>query len=48
MRFVVQLLVNAAAIWFCAWLLDGISLAPPRAPGRRCSSSPSSPRSSRW
>ena len=27
MRFVVQLLVNAAAIWVCDWLLDGIALA---------------------
>ena len=33
MRFVVQLLVNAAAIWFCAWLLDGIELAPTSSTG---------------
>jgi len=28
MRFLVQLLVNAAAIWVADWLLAGISLAP--------------------
>lgn len=33
MRFLVQLLVNGAAIWFCAWLLDGIELAPSSSTG---------------
>lgn len=33
MRFLVQLLVNAAAIWVAAWLLDGISLAPTSSTG---------------
>ncbi|MCK6211267.1 phage holin family protein [Georgenia sp. EYE_87] len=33
MKFLVQLLVNAAAIWVAAWLLDGISLAPTSSTG---------------
>jgi putative membrane protein len=33
MRFLVQLLVNAAAIWIADWLLEGISLAPTSSTG---------------
>jgi putative membrane protein len=33
MRFLVQLLVNAAAIWVADWLLAGISLAPTSSTG---------------
>ncbi|GAA4285792.1 phage holin family protein [Georgenia daeguensis] len=33
MRFLVQLLVNAAAIWVADWLLEGISLAPTSSTG---------------
>jgi putative membrane protein len=33
MRFLVLLIVNAAAIWVADWLLDGISLAPTSSTG---------------
>ncbi|MFC7403579.1 phage holin family protein [Georgenia alba] len=34
MRFVIRLLVNAAAIWLCDWLFGGIALAPSSSTGQ--------------